>query len=890
MTLQIRNLRTEYRVDPIGIDVPRPRCSWTLHSPARGQVQRAYRILVASTPELDEGRADLWDSGRIESDATAQIAYEGTPLPARTRAWWRVRVWDGDGRPSEWSEVAFWETGLLALTDWTADWISHPALTPDADLPETAELDGLVPSPFFRRAFTVRQGVARARLYATARGVYEPRLNGAKVGDQTLAPGWTDYNRRVQVQTYDVTDALRPGENVLGAIAGTGWYAGYVGWGHYCRHYGQTPQVLMQLHVDYADGTSEVIATGRDWQSATGEIRYSDLLQGEYVDARRARPGWDAPGYDTADWSPVRVARLNATPLVSDVAEPVRALEEIAPVAITSPAPGVHIFDLGQNIAGRARLRVSGPAGSTIRLRFAEILNPDGTLYVTNLRAARVTDSFVLAGTGKEVFEPHFTWHGFRYVEVTGLPGEPSPETITGQFVGSNTRPVGEITTSDALVNQLQRNIVWGQRGNFLSIPTDCPQRDERLGWLGDAQVFVGTAVGNMDVAAFFTKWMRDVTDAQSPRGAFPDVAPRLVDLEDGAPAWGDCGVIVPWTIWRTYGDTRIIDEHWPAMERWMRWLHDANRDLIWRNNRKHDFGDWLSIGADTPKELIGTAYFAYDARLMAEMAAATGRENDEKRYRALFDGISAAFQEAYVDDGGCIEGDTQTVYCLALHFGLLTDEQWPKAAERLVRAIEAKDGHLSTGFVGVSYLCHVLTAAGRADVAYDLLHKETFPSWKYSILHGATTIWERWDGWTEDKGFQDPGMNSFNHYSLGSVGEWMRRSMAGIDTDPAAPGFAKLLIRPQVHDSLTFAEGVYESIRGPIRSRWEREDGRLTLAVEIPANVTAHVTLPAPASSEITEGGASLDAVEGVELLDRTDAQAVVRIGSGAYRFEVRG
>lgn len=890
MPLQVHSLRTEYRDNPIGLDVDRPRFSWLLDASERGQAQRAYQILVASAPGgLVEGAADLWDSGRVERDATAHIAYGGPPLPSRTRAWWTVRAWDSDDTRSAWSEPAFWESGQLRLTDWSADWIAHPALIPDDAIAETRELDGLVPSPLFRRRFEVSGTVARARLYATARGVYEPRLNGAKVGDQVLAPGWTDYTRRMQAQAFDVTSALVPGENVLGAIAATGWYAGYVGWGRSCRHYGQTPQVLMELHIDYADGTREVVASGEGWCCATGEVRYGDLLHGEYVDARRALPGWDAPGFDDADWRPVQRARMNATPLVADVAEPVRAQEEITPVAISSPEPGVHIFDLGQNIAGRARLRVAGPAGTTIRLRFAEILNPDGTIYITNLRSASATDTFVLAGTGEdEVFEPRFTWHGFRYVEASGLPGEPTEATITGRFVGSDTRPVGEITTSDELVNQLQRNIVWGQRGNFLSIPTDCPQRDERLGWLGDAQVFIGTAVGNMDVAAFFTKWMRDVSDAQSPRGAFPDVAPRLVDLDDGAPAWGDCGVIVPWTIWRTYGDTRIIDEHWQAMERWMRYLHEANPDLIWRHNRRNDFGDWLSIAADTPKELIGTAYFAYDARLMAEMAAATGREEASRHYRALFEDVAAAFRQTYVADDGRIAGETQTVYCLALHFGLLTEEQRPLAAKHLVEAIAVKAGHLSTGFVGVSYLCHVLAEAGYPDVAYALLHKETFPSWKYSIRHGATTIWERWDGWTEEKGFQDPGMNSFNHYSLGSVGEWMRRRVVGIDLAPGAAGYDRVVIRPLVHASLTFADGHYDSIRGRIRSRWERDGERLALDVEIPANVAAEVHLPSGAGSEIREGGQTVDGAEGVEVVRREKHQTVLRIGSGTYRFVV--
>ncbi len=511
------------------------------------------------------------------------------------------------------------------------------------------------------------------------------------------------------------------------------------------------------------------------------------------------------------------------------------------------------------------------------------MLNTDGSLYTENLRGARVTDTFVLAGEGEEVFEPRFTFHGFRYVEVTDYPGTPEMDAVTGRFIGSDTPVAGDFTCSDELVNQLQRNIVWGQRDNFLSVPTDCPQRDERLGWLGDAQVFVATAIGNMDVSAFYTKWMRDVSDAQGWNGAFSDVAPRLADLDDAGPAWGDCGVILPWTFWQAYGDTRIIDEHWAAMAAWIRWIRDANPDLRWRHNRMHDYGDWLSIGADTPKELIGTAYFAYDVKLMAEMAEATGRAVDASAYRQLFDDIAAVFREAYVQADGTIEGDTQTAYCLPLHFGLLTPEQQPLAARHLVDRIADKGGHLSTGFVGVSYLCHVLTEHGYPEVAYQLLQNRTFPSWKYSILQGATTIWERWDGWTEEKGFQNPAMNSFNHYSLGSVGDWMKRSVAGIGQVPGTVGYGNVRIRPRLSDELTFAEGRYDSIQGPIWSRWERQDGSLKLEVDVPANATAEVWIPAGPADRITESNGE------IAIRDRHDDAAIVDIGSGSWVFTVQ-
>ncbi len=887
--LSIHRPRVEYRDNPLGIDVARPRFSWMLNSEARNSVQAAYRIMVGSSEDvLSRGEADLWDSGRVEGSATAHIEYGGPKLRSGQRAWWKVQVWDGNGTASDWSQAAFWEAGLLKATDWRAKWVALPGLAPDTSIPEAAELDALLPVSLIRTTFQASGKVKQARLYSTARGVYVPYVNGCEVGDQVLAPGWTDYNARIQYQTHDVTAAVVEGENVLAAELGTGWFAGHIGWQSLSRHYGPAPQLLMQLHLEYEDGTSEVIGTSGDWKGSTGPARYSDFLMGEYYDARLERD-WTTVGFDDSGWERLQWSAVNAVSLVADCSPPVRALEEIPPVAITEPEPGRYIFDLGQNIAGWARLKVSGEAGTRVTMRFAEILNPDGTLYVTNLRSARATDTYILAGTGEtETFEPRFTWHGFRYVEVTGYPGNPGMDAVTGRFVGSDTEVAGSFECSDELVNKLQRNIVWGQRGNFLSVPTDCPQRDERLGWLGDAQVFIGTAAGNMDVSGFFTKWMRDVVDGQTLAGAFPDVAPRVVDLASGAPAWADAGVIVPWTVWKMYGDTRIIDEHWVAMERWMNWLLQDNPDMGWRHDRGNDFGDWLSIGADTPKELIGTAYWAYDARLMAEMAEAIGREDDARQYRDLYERIARAFRDAYVRDDGSIEGDTQTVYCLALHFGLLEEGQRARATELLVADIEAKGGHLSTGFVGVSYLCHVLTANGRPDVAYQLLHQETFPSWKYSILHGATTIWERWDGWTEDKGFQDPGMNSFNHYSLGSVGEWLRRTVAGIDNAPGTAGHGRLRLAPVLDESLVWAEGSYTSMRGVIRSRWDRHGDSTEFRFTVPANVEAEIVLPAPESASVREGDSGVDEVSGLDVVKRSEGTITLRAGSGNWHFVV--
>jgi alpha-L-rhamnosidase len=644
--------------------------------------------------------------------------------------------------------------------------------------------------------------------------------------------------------------------------------------------------------LQYEDGTTQSVSSDGSWKSSTGPILYSDLLVGEYYDARREMASWSEPGFDESKWYPVGVEEVGSTPLVAQPDEGVRVTEEVPAKAVTEPKSGAYVFDMSQNMVGWVRLKVEGEAGTEVTLRHAEALNPDGTIYTTNLRFARATDRYVLRGGGEEVYEPRFTFHGFRYVEVTGYPGEPALEAITGRVVHSATPPAGSFECSSPMVNKLQSNIVWGQRGNFLSIPTDCPQRDERLGWMGDAQIFVRTASFNMDVSSFFEKWMVDVEDVQSAEGAFSDVAPLFGDrseafLRKGSPAWGDAGVIVPWTIYKTYDDTRIIERHYDAMTRWMQYLREANPDLLRKNKLGNNYGDWLSPKGDyTPKDLLATAYWAYDAKLMAEMAEAIGRREDAKGYEDLFEGIKDAFNEAYVAPDGRIEGDTQTCYVLALHMDLLPEELRPAAAEHLVRAIEREDWHLSTGFVGVGYLCPALAEAGHLDVAYRLLNNETYPSWGYTIRNGATTIWERWDGWTEEKSFQSPNMNSFNHYSLGSVGEWLYRYVAGIDLEPQTAGYSRVVIRPRPGGGLSWARGEYDSVRGKIVSAWSIEGDQFNLGVTIPPNTTATVHMPIEDGAGISESGKPVEQTEGVKVLRTGDGEVVLAVGSGDYEF----
>jgi alpha-L-rhamnosidase len=860
------NLRTEYRVDPLGVDVRAPRLSWTLAAApgARDQKQSAYQVLAATSPEkLKLGAADLWDSGRVGSGETIHIIYAGKPLASRMRCFWTVRVWDAKGAASPWSAAARWTVGLLEKSDWGAQWIGAPEPLVDPKL--AASKDVLTePAVLLRKAFETSGPVRRATVYVTARGLYELRINGRRVGDHLLAPEWTDYRKRIQYQTYDVTALVRAGANAIAAHLGAGWYAGRIGLFPMRMIYGQRPQLLARLEIETAGGKTEVVATDASWRlQSDGPVRSADILDGETYDARKQPRGWDAAGFDDSQWRAATAeSELGAQAIVWQPNEPIRVTREIAPVAVKQPKPGVWVFDMGQNMVGWCRLKARGTAGSPITLRFAEMLNDDGGVYTANLRRAPQTDRFIPAGAGEEVFEPRFTYHGFRYVEVTGLAAPPRLEALLGRVIHSSSPDAGSFETSSPYFNRLMRNIVWTQRANLYSTPTDCPQRDERLGWMGDIQTFSQTAIFNMDMAAFFTKWLADVRDDQSPDGRFPDFAPNPqivlgVDKYFGVPAWGDAGVIVPWRVYQNYGDRRLLEQHFSAARRWVDWIHSQNPKLLWENKRHNDYNDWLNAdtiihegwpkkGGAVPKPVFATAFFAYSTSLVARMAAVLGRSEDAARYGDLALRIREAFNRAYVSPDGAITGDTQAGYALALHFDLLPESLRAKALERMLARFEPYGGHLSTGIHATHRLMLELSRAGRSDEAYRLLNLHTFPSWGFMVDNGATTIWERWDGYVKGRGFQSAGMNSFNHWALGAVGEWMWREILGIQPDDAAPGFARFTVRPHPGGGLTWARGVYRSIRGPISVDWRIAGGQLTLKVGVPPNTTATVIVPA--------------------------------------------
>jgi len=796
-----------------------------------------------------------------------------------------------------------WKTAQTAEDGWQnenyndRDWVNAMETADCGDMPwgnmEDDTLD-LPPSPYLRKEFSVDNPIKRAMVYVTALGLYELRINGERVGGDYFTPGWTDYNQRLYYYSYDVTDMISRGNNAIGAILARGWYAGYIGSKRRKNFYGENPRLLVQLEIEFADGGTKTIVTDKSWKGGYGPIIETDFLMGETYDSRKEIPGWDRSGFDDSHWDKVTIQNivgwglphqdqigglkptLRAYPGVT-----VQKIMELQPKKVTEPKKGVYVFDMGQNFAGWVRLKAKGKAGEKIALRFAEMLNPDGTVYTMNLRGARCTDTYILKGSGQDFWEPRFTYHGFRYVEMTGCDEKPDIDAITGIVAHSNTPLVASFECSNQMVNRLYSNIVWSQRSNFMDIPTDCPQRDERMGWTGDAQIFVRTATYNMDVAAFFTKWLVDLEDGQSEAGAFPDVAPRKPPVGEGTAAWGDAGVICPWTMYQVYGDKRVIEEHYDAMKKWIAFLQRRSKNLLCPAS---GYGDWVSIASDTPKDVIATAYFAYSTNLVSKTAAVLGKEDEAREYKKLYEKIKAAFNKAYVTDDGKIKGDTQTCYVLGLHFDLLPGQKRQLATQHLIEAIKQKNWHLSTGFVGLSYLLPTLTETGNLGIAYRLLMNDTFPSWGYSIKNGATTIWERWDGWTEDGGFQDPSMNSFNHYSFGAVGRWLFGTVAGIDTDN--PGFKKIIIRPQPGE-ITSAKASYDSINGEIATDWVQKGGTFRLDVTIPTNTTATVYVPADDVEAVTESGEKIADAEAVEFLRIVNDCAVFAVGSGQYRFE---
>ena len=896
--MTVIELRCEYLEEPLAIDTIEPRLSWQLEGKTRGARQTAYQIIVSSTrSNLDADKGDLWDTGKVTSNETIQISYRGKPLQSRQHCFWKVRAWDQNNQASNWSGRSEWAMGLLKPTDWAATWIGDRQ-------PSVQD----VSATQLRREFDLKSKPRRAVVYASALGVYELYINGRRVGNQMLAPEFTDYNTRTQYQAYDVTALVRPGANAIGALLGDGWYAGGIGLARSVikkprNIYGDHPRLIAQLELELPDGTKEQIVSDEKWRtSREGPIRSSDILDGEAYDARREMPGWDNAGFDDKKWNAADVASNMRTVLVSQPNEPICGYRELKAQSMTEPKPGVFVFDLGQNMVGRCRLKAKASSGTTVTIKHAEMLSDDGTIYTENLRAAQQTDKYTFRSNEVESFEPHFTYHGFRYVELTGLKTRPAIDAITGRVFHSQMNEVGAFFTSDEALNKLWSNILWTQRGNMMSIPTDCPQRDERLGWMGDIQIFVGTGIFNMDMAAFFTKWMRDVRDAQAEDGRFADFSPHPFGKDKiftGVPGWGDAGIVVPWRVWQQYGDKRMLAENFDSGKRWIEFIRSNNPNLLWKNKRGNDYGDWLNSdtliyegfpnkGGQVPKEIFATMMFAYASDLVSRMATVLGKEDDANKYRQLFDDIRAAFNKAYVTEHGRIQGDTQAGYAIALHFNLLPERLRPLAVKYMLEGIDRYKGHMSTGFHSTYRMMLELTGSGHNDIAYKLINNRSFPSWGYSIDNGATTIWERWDGYVKGRGFQDKGMNSFNHYAIGAVGEWMYRVILGINNDDEHPAYEHFVIHPYPGGGLKFARGLYDSVRGKIESGWSVAAGKLRMNIKVPANTTATVYVPAKDSRDVIESNKPAKTAAGVKFLKMENGSAVFLVESGSYFFEV--
>lgn len=874
--IKIYNLRTENQIDPIGLDNKIPRFSWMLKGDARGIMQSAYEIEVA-----EDGNV-IWNSGKNESEQSAFVQYQGDELGSNHTYNWKVRIWDQNGQLTAWSDPATFHMGFLQESDWKAKWIETTA-------PEPASR----PAQMFRKDFTTSKQIKSAQLYISSHGLYEAYLNGQRVGDAYLTPGWTSYNKRIQYQVYDVTTMLGRGNNTLGAEVGNGWYRGNLAWGGHQNIYGRTLGLLAQLMITYTDGSTDYIVTDDSWKTDFSAIRYTEIYHGETIDARRYQDGWNKPGFDQGGWHAVKVTRDALDDLVATYNEPVRKHETFQVVQLLTSPKGEKILDFGQNLVGWVQVKAAGAAGDRVVLSHSEVLDKEGNFYTLSLRAAKQQNTYILSGTGEEIFEPHFTWQGFRYVRIDEYPGEINPLDFTAITLYSDMPKTGEFSTSNDLINQLQHNIQWGQRGNFIDVPTDCPQRDERLGWTGDAQAFSRTATFNFDVHNFFAKWLKDVAADQDSDGKVPFVVPDVLGPNSGGSAgWADVATIVPWNMYLVYGDKKILSDQYRSMKDWVRYMLNNSTEFLW--NKGFHFGDWLFYrpfddndgrSAVTDKYLIAQCFFAHSTQLVINAAKVLGQEKDVELYGALLKNVKEAFLKEYVTANGRLVSGTQTAYVLALNFDMLPEEMRMQAADRLADNIRSYDTHLTTGFLGTPYLCHVLSRFGYTDLAYDLLLQKSYPSWLYPVTMGATTIWERWDGIKPDSTFQTPGMNSFNHYAYGAIGDWMYRVMVGLDNEENSVGYKHIRIKPQIGGDFTHADLSYQSMYGEISSGWKIIAGKLELAANIPANTKVTFYLPAESKSILESGQIAVMSSDLHYLRDEA-GYAVFEAGSGSYHF----
>jgi alpha-L-rhamnosidase len=876
-SLRPAQLRCEYLENPIGIDVARPRLSWIVEATSRSGralTQSAYQILVASErSRLDEGEADFWDSGKVVSDQTLHIEYAGKPVSSGTECFWSVRVWDQDEESSRWSSPASWETGLLEPAAWAgARWIGA-----------TTNVE-VQPAPMFRRQFELGAKVKRARATVCGLGYYELHLNGEKVGDHLLDPGYTRYDKRVLYVTYDVTDNLKKGDNAIGVMLGHGWFncQTHAVWDFHKAPWRSAPKFLLMLKAELSDGRTVTMVSDNSWKCSTGPIVFNSIYGGETYDARLEKPGWDAASFNDSGWLAAQLVDLPAGKLAAQMMPPIRANLPVKPVKLAEPKPGVFVYDLGQNLAGHAQLRVRGPAGTEVVMRYGERLGEDGTLdrkfldmhIATNGPAQQFqTDTYILKGTGEEVYASRFTYHGFQYVEVTGFPGSPNLDNLRGVFLHSDVPVAGEFHCSNPLLNKIWRAARYAYLSNLQGIPTDCPHR-EKNGWMGDAHLAAEQALFNYHPAAVYTKWINDIADEQRPTGELPGIVPTSgwgYKWGNG-PAWDSAFILIPYYMSLYYGDARILASHYDGFRRYIDYLTSRAKGGI----VSIGLNDWAPAKTTTPADITDTAYYYKDTQITALAAKLAGKEAAVRQYAELAASIRKAFNaKFYKPDASSYGNGSQTSLSCALYQGLVDSENTTRVLNSLVTAVEAADSHIDTGILGAKYLLNALIENGRADVAWRIVTQTNPPSWGWWIDQGATTLWEQWNG-TESR----------NHIMFGDISAWFYKALAGINPDPAAAGFKHFFVRPQLLGDLTSARADYDSIRGKIVSDWRVEDGEFRLNLTVPANTTATVFIPAVLGSEVEEGGDPARRVKGVKLLRQDPTGAVFQVASGAYRF----
>ena len=893
--MNVTNLRCENRVAPLGVDIQKPRFSWISESVERGVDQTAYQILVSSTLlNLNENRPDIWDSQKIASDKSNQITYEGKSLESNHKYFWKVKIWDQNGGVHT-SFATFWTTGLFDESEWKAKWIGLDRAV-GADDPKRPHT--VLSARMLRHEFNLGKKVKSASAFISGLGLFELYLNGEKVGDQVLSPALTEYNKKAFYMTFDVTGYLHANKNAIGVILGNGrFFAPRTGGSEHTRSFG-FPKVICQLEIQYDDGTSETIVSDESWKlTANGPIRKNNEYDGEYYDARMEFKGWNKINFDDGGWMNAELVEKPSEKLVSQPIEPIKIMEAINPVTVKVLKPGTTIFDMGQNMVGWVELFVKGKKGDKVSLRFAETLKDDGSLFVANLRSAEVTDTYILKGEGAEKWEPRFTYHGFRYVEMTGYPGVPALSAIKGKVVHDSLEVTGSFTCSNPLINSIYKNACWGISGNYRSMPTDCPQRDERQGWLGDRSAECTGESYIFEVSKLYEKWVTDMNDAQLDNGSLPDVAPAYWPFYSDNTTWPGTFLFASDMLYTQYGDIKTIETNYPAMQKWIEHMSQFLNNGIMP---KDTYGDWCVPPEDlklinssdplriTSAEYIGTAYFYDELRLMEKFALLLGKENDAANYSKTADEMKTAFNNRFLDKLEVkYSNNTCTANILALAFDLVPDEYRDKIVDKLLQKIISDNGgHVGNGIIGGQWLMRTLSDNGHADIAYTLASQSTYPGWGYMVKHGATTIWELWNG---DHG--DPGMNSGNHVMLlGDLITWFYEDLAGIKADPDIPAFRHIIMKPYVLGDLTYVDASYNSIYGKIKSGWKLENNRFKWEVTIPSNTTATIYVPALTKDEVMEDNKTASGVDGIRFVKWEDNRALFEVKSGHYSFSSNG